>query len=151
MSQVTDLMTFAVVGGVIYYVVVVDPQLLTDIVDKIIPAKATPSSEGGGGGGGSPGDIATGFHSGCPKNANPGGNSLGWYTQGSNAAHLHHHCDWKQKCCFCTDVQKCIRSGVPPFRPGDCRPDWGTAGYLGGGGNYPKTADFSKCPAGTLP
>lgn len=105
---------------------------------------------GAGAGGQGAGDVATGFHAGCARDANPGGNSPGWYTQGSNKEGLHHHCDWKQKCCFCTDVPKCIASGTPPWRPGDCRPDWGTASYLGGG-PYPATADFSKCPAGTGP
>ena len=93
--------------------------------------------------------TATGFHAGCSPTANPGGNSPGWYTQGPWGPG-HHHCDWKSKCCFCTDVPKCIKSGTPPQQPGSCRPDWGTSGYLGGG-NYPSTADFSKCPAGTGP
>lgn len=112
----------------------------------------------GGGGGGSGGGGATGFHAGCSPDANPGGNSPGWYTEGANSSGGagwtgrpgHHHCDWKKKCCFCTDVKKCIAKNVPPFRPGDCRPDWGTTGYLGGG-RYPSHPDFSKCPAGTGP
>jgi hypothetical protein len=95
---------------------------------------------------------------GCSPDANPGGNSPGWYTEGANSSGGagwtgkagHHHCDWKKQCCFCTDVPKCIRTGTPPQQPGSCRPDWGTTGYLGGG-QYPKAADFSKCPAGTAP
>lgn len=104
---------------------------------------------GSGAAGGGPGDVATGFHTGCAKTANPGGNSPGWYTQGPWGPG-HHHCDWKQKCCFCTDVPKCIKSGTPPWRPGDCRPDWGTSGYLGGG-PYPSSFSFSQCPPGTAP
>jgi hypothetical protein len=94
---------------------------------------------------------------GCSATAFAGnGNSPGWYTEGANSsggagwggAAGHHHCDWKAPCCYCTDVKKCISSGTPPQTPGSCRPDWGTSGYLGGG-SYPATADFSKCPAGT--
>lgn len=106
------------------------------------------------------GGGATGFHAGCAPNADPGRSnpSPGWYTEGANSSGGagwtgtagHHHCNWQDKCCFCTDVKKCIASKTPPTRPGDCRPDWGTSGYLGGG-QYPKTADFSACPAGTAP
>lgn len=104
--------------------------------------------------------TATGANqgAGCSPDANPGGNSLGWYTEGANSSGGagwtgkagHHHCDWKKQCCFCTDVPKCLKNNVPPQQPGSCRPDWGTSGYLGGG-SYPKAADFSKCPAGTGP
>lgn len=110
-------------------------------------------------GGGAQGGCNTGAPN-CSCTANSGsGNSPGWYTAGANAssgsgwggAPGHHHCDWNAQCCFCTDVPKCIKSGVPPTKKGSCRPDWGTAGYVQAGGPYPKTADFSQCPAGTGP
>ena len=152
-------MPIVVLGG-LYYL------FTTGTLDKIIAPLV------GGGGGGAPASktapsggtqrsaykTTTTSHAAAAggASANPGGNSPGWYTEGANTSAGsgwtgspgHHHCDWKAPGCYCTDVPKCISSGTPPFAAGQCKPQWGTSGYVGGG-NYPSTADFSKCPQGT--
>jgi hypothetical protein len=151
-----DLITLGVVGIGTYYLIT------SGTLDRII----APLVQGGGAAGaGAPaaggGGNARPYKSGAaPRtgsaSANPGGNSPGWYTEGANTSAGsgwtgspgHHHCDWKAPGCYCTDVPKCISSGTPPFAAGQCKPQWGTSGYVGGG-NYPATADFSKCPPGT--
>lgn len=101
MSQITDILTFAVVGGVVYYVVVIDPVILNDFVDKLIPPKT------GGGGSGTGPSPQTGTSS-ASKGAPKGGNTPGWYTLNG-----HHHCgvsatgDFSPDC-LCTDPKKCF-------------------------------------------
>lgn len=164
MSGVTDLLTLAVVGGVLYYTIVANPSFLNSIVDKITPAAAAAPAAGGAPAASAPPATGGSSTDSCSKTAYSGnGNSPGWYTNGANAASGsgwggapgHHHCDWSQApptgCCVCTDPPKCIKSGTPPKTPGSCRPDWGTAGYLQKGGPYPATANFSQCPPGTAP
>lgn len=116
-------------------------------------ATTAPAAAGGGGGGGSIPASGGACNSGAPQCSCSAyvdkGNSPGWYTAGPNGSG-HHHCDWNSPCCFCTDPPKCKSSGTPPTKAGSCRPDWGTSGYLGGG-PYPKNADWTQCPAGTLP
>lgn len=171
MSGTTDILTLAVVGGVMYYVLIANPSFLDNIVSKIVPKSsaapaapaAAPATGGSTAAAAAPSGSGSGCNSGAPDcsctAAAGGGNSPGWYTAGANAssgsgwggAPGHHHCDWRAKCCFCTDVPKCIKSGTPPQKPGSCRPDWGTAGYVQKGGPYPATANFRQCPSGTGP
>ena len=148
-----DLITLGVVGVGVYYLIT------SGTLDKIV----APFVSGGAGAPGAAGSQRSAYKTAAPSrygggaaSPNPGGNSPGWYTIGSNTSAGsgwtgspgHHHCDWKAPGCYCTDPPKCISSGTPPFAAGQCKPQWGTSGYVGGG-NYPATADFSKCPPGT--
>lgn len=154
-----DIITLIVVGGVTYYLIT------SGTLDKIIQNL----NLGGGGAAAAGGGTTTGTASGGYDSRNYkapsgtrssgsgyttgggsyGGGSPGWYTSGSNVGGQgHHHCIAHTAGCYCTDPPKCVSQGVPPTSAGECRPDFGTKSYLGGG-PYPATADFSKCPAGT--
>jgi len=85
-----------------------------------------------------------------------GGGDPGWYTSGANSSSGqgwtgsagHHHCKKGQPDCWCTDPRKCVAQGVPPTAPGECKPQWGTKQWLGGG-NYPSSPQSQYCPPGT--
>ena len=147
-----DLITLIVVGGVTYYLIT--SGTLDQIVQNLGIGGGGNAPSGGGGGqtaGAAPArnyKTSSTSHSGYTTGGGSyGGGSPGWYTEGPNGSG-HHHCVAHTAGCFCTDPPKCVSQGVPPTSAGECKPQFGTKSYLGGG-PYPTTADFSKCPAGT--
>ena len=144
-----DIITLLVVGGVTYYLIT--SGTLDQIVQNLgiggQTAGAAPAT--GGGGYNSRNYKTSTSHSGYTTGGGSyGGGSPGWYTEGPQGSG-HHHCVAHTAACYCTDPPKCVSQGVPPTSAGECKPQFGTTGYLGVSSGYPKTADFSKCPAGT--
>lgn len=148
-----DLITLGVVVVVGYYL------FTTGTIDKIFGGLAA-----GGGGGSQYSTAAGGYNPGTSRSykAPSGGysrgsgggyqGSPGWYTSGPNTGNAgHHHCVKGQPDCWCTDPRKCVAQGVPPG-PGQCRPEFGTKEYLGGG-QYPSQSQLPQqialCPPGT--
>lgn len=155
-----NLIELVIVGGIAYYLIT------TGTLDQIVQNLGITGGGGGGGaaaaapspaaGGSSRGykgtapthsSSSTGYNTGS-GGGGYGGGSPGWYTSGPQGSG-HHHCVAHTSGCYCTDPPKCSSQGVPPTGAGECKPQFGTTGYLGVSSGYPKTADFSKCPAGT--
>lgn len=138
-----DIVSLLVVGGIAYYLITTGT--LDQIVGNLTGGGAA-AAGGATGYGGSPRGYKTpaaAYTRG--SGGSYGGGSPGWYTEGPNGSG-HHHCVAYTAGCYCTDPPKCNSQGVPPQSRAQCRPDFGTKSYLGGG-PYPTTADFSKCPA----
>lgn len=147
-----DIISLIVIGGITYYLI--KSGTLDSIIQNLgITGGGAAATTGAAGGYDSRTAYKTPSTGYTRGSGSYGGGSPGWYTIGPNTGGQgHHHCVAGTSGCYCTDPAKCVSQGVPPTAPGQCKPEFGTKQYLGGG-PYPDQSQLpqqiAKCPAGT--